>query len=225
MVPLTETAVSLEALQVSLDGVPVLKGVDLELPRGTRLLLTGGNGAGKTTLLKSIMGLVKPSAGRCALLNNDSIASLRSSGRIGYLNQNSVEVKFPVSAYEVVEIGVARRGFSRSQRRTEILRAMNTTGSAHLAAKPFAKLSGGEKQRVSLARCMAQNPEILLLDEPCASLDSTAKSTLLDILDEINAKFGTTVFMVSHAEETKHRPGWLHVLLQNGQLINALDGQ
>jgi ABC-type Mn2+/Zn2+ transport system ATPase subunit len=123
----------------------------------------------------------------------------------------------------VAEIGVVSRRISRADRAAEIASAMAITRCGHLRKRSFSELSGGEKQKVSLARCIAQSGEILLLDEPCASLDPESKAEILSILEEINERLGTTVVMVSHDEETRTRDGWIRRHMEKGRILESLE--
>jgi ABC-type Mn2+/Zn2+ transport system ATPase subunit len=211
-------AISFQDATVLLNGHPILEHLDLDIESGSRIVITGQNGAGKTTLLKTILGLVKPSGGKCVLP-----ARYKARGSIAYLNQESIHVDFPISAGEVAEIGVVSRRISRTDRAAEIASAMAITRCGHLRKRSFSELSGGEKQKVSLARCIAQSGEILLLDEPCASLDPESKAEILSILEEINERLGTTVVMVSHDEETRTRDGWIRRHMEKGRILESLE--
>ncbi|MBT3273688.1 MAG: metal ABC transporter ATP-binding protein [Spirochaetales bacterium] len=218
------SAIVLENLSVSLAGRPVLEKVDLTVIFGSKTLISGQNGAGKTTLLKTMLGLVVPDSGRCVAYWSNGAASRHHGTEIAYLNQESIYVDFPISACEVVEIGVTSRKLNRAGRREAIKNAMALVNCGHLRRRSFSKLSGGEKQKVSLARCIAQNPRLLLLDEPCASLDPSSKSDILAILDDLCDRLGMTVLMVSHDEEAKYRAGWRHVHLEGRSLAKHGSG-
>ena len=122
----------------------------------------------------------------------------RERRRIGYVHQESIQVDFPISAYEVAEIGVASVRLGRKQRRKRVHEAMELTGCYPLRHRPYSMLSGGEKQKVSLARCVCQAPRILVLDEPTSSLDPKSKEEITALLESLNRTLGVTVLMVSH---------------------------
>ena len=211
--------VSLRGVSVSLDAHRVLDNLKITIAGGERVVITGQNGAGKTTLLRTIIGLVKPTEGECVVLGRKIGENGHPGHQIAYLNQGSIHVDFPISAYEVAEIGIVSRKLDRQSRHREIDAAMELTGCNRLSARSFARLSGGEKQKVSLARCLVQKPQLLLLDEPCASLDPDSKSELFSILEEINRRLGTTLLMVSHDEETRSREGWRLEHLEDGRFV------
>ena len=221
--PSEKIVIELSGVSVRLSDHIALQQLDFSVASGSRSVVTGQNGAGKTTLLKTILGLIKPFSGQCAVLGH-AVGSKKwfaSRKKVAYLNQESVQIEFPISAYEVAEIGVSAHGIRRNERQRMVHRAMDITGCAHLKGRSYAHLSGGEKQKVSLARCVVQSPEILLLDEPCSSLDPDSKSDILDIIEGLNTKSGTTVVMVSHDEANRSRHGWDQLYLENGGFLKG----
>ena len=160
-------------------------------------------------MLKTILGTVTPDAGRIVFPTAHARA-----GSIGYVNQESVPVSFPVSAREVVAIGVAAVHASREERQTRIREAMQATGSEALSRRMYATLSGGEKQRIAIARCLAQQAQLLLLDEPTASLDADGKRDIVALLEYLADEQGITVILVTHEFDSMDRSGWRHVALE-----------
>ncbi|TVR05833.1 MAG: DUF1893 domain-containing protein [Spirochaetaceae bacterium] len=191
----------------------VLRDVHLRVGRGEKLLITGANGAGKTSLLKVILGTVAPAAGTVHVTGQDERAA-----RIGYVNQESVPVTFPISAREVVAIGVAAVRTSRREKRRRITEAMHSTRCAVLVDRMYGTLSGGEKQRVAIARCLAQGARMLLLDEPTASLDAEGKRDLVALVERLADEQEITVVMVTHEFDAMDRTGWRHVAIADGSL-------
>lgn len=191
----------------------VLRNVHLSVGRGEKLLITGANGAGKTSLLKAILGTV-PTAGGAV----QGAADGDRATRIGYVNQESVPVTFPISAREVVAIGVAAVHASRNEKRRRMREAMQTTRCAALADRMYGTLSGGEKQRVAIARCLAQGARLLLLDEPTASLDAAGKRELVALVERLADEQEITVVMVTHEFDAMDRTGWRQVAIRDGGL-------
>lgn len=224
--PVDSCAVRIEGLEVSPGGHTVLRNLSGCFPLGGRSIISGPNGVGKTTLIKAILGLVKPTRGKVTVLGNTvgSIAWRRGRHRVGYVNQESVHSDMPISAHEVVEIGTVHTKFKGSQRSELVKRAMDLTGCAGLDHAPFAALSGGEKQRISLARCFAQRPRLLLLDEPTSGLDPEAQGSLIELIEHLNEEEETTVIMVTHDRAHFERSGWDHFLLRGGSLTAANGG-
>jgi len=177
---------------------------------GERLIVAGPNGAGKTTLLKAILGMMKATAGRILVLGH-AVGSrdwARGRRRVGYVNQESVQVDFPVSGREVVEIGTSTLALGRAERKQRIEEEMAAVGCSHLRGRMYARLSGGEKQKLSLARCLCQDPQLLLLDEPTSSLDPRSRSELMELLKNLSEKRRITMVMVSHDAQVLSEPAW-----------------
>ena len=207
---MAEPCIEVEGLSVEKDGARILRDISLSVSCGERMIVAGPNGAGKTTLLKAILGLVRFRAGRIRVLG-DEVGSrewARGRRRVGYVNQESVQVDFPISGREVVEIGVCSAPVARAQKRERIEAAMEAVGCTALSGRMYARLSGGEKQKLSLARCLCQDPRLLLLDEPTSSLDPVSRSELMELLKELNERRGITVVMVSHDAQVLSEPGW-----------------
>ncbi len=208
--PGASACIQVDDLRVARDGVEILRGLSLTVACGERLIIAGPNGAGKTTLLKVLIGTVRPTAGTVSVLGLPvgSRAWLRERRRVGYVNQESIQVDFPVSSREVVAIGACTLKLPRSQKRKRIDDAMSAVGCRHLDGRMYARLSGGEKQKLSLARCLCQAPEVLLLDEPTSSLDPGSRGELMSLLGELSARRGISVVMVSHDAQVLSAPGW-----------------
>jgi len=181
-------------------------------------MIAGENGAGKTTLLKIALGLIPPDSGHVELLGNriGTAAWRRTRRQAAYVHQGSIHVDFPISAREVVSIGTVGRRLDR-QTAASIDRAMAATGSVKLADRPYRVLSGGEKQRVSIARCLCQEPSVLLLDEPCASLDPEVTEEIMSLLESLSREM--TIVMVTHDVLHLDRPGWTVRRLESGSLV------
>ncbi len=207
---MTGDCIRIDGLCVDRDGTRILREVSLRVACGERLIVAGPNGAGKTTLLKAILGMMKAAAGRIMVLGHEvgSREWVRGRRRVGYLNQESVQVDFPISGREVVEIGTSTLALGRSERRQRIEEAMDAVGCSHLRGRMYARLSGGEKQKLSLARCLCQDPQLLLLDEPTSSLDPRSRSELMELLRNLNEKRRITMVMVSHDAQVLSEPEW-----------------
>ncbi|TVQ40796.1 MAG: DUF1893 domain-containing protein [Spirochaetaceae bacterium] len=206
-------ALAVQGVSVVRGEQTVLRDVNLMVGRGEKVLITGANGAGKTSLLKTILGTVPPSGGTVHIMRESDRAT-----RIGYVNQESVPVSFPISAREVVAIGVAAVGVSRREKRRRVQHAMETTRCDALADRMYGTLSGGEKQRVAIARCLAQGARVLLLDEPTASLDAEGKRKLVALVERLADEQEITVVMVTHEFDAMDRTGWRHVAIADGAL-------
>lgn len=193
-----DTVVELDDVCFSFNGRLVLEHVTLSLKRLDFTALIGPNGGGKTTLLKVILGLAAPRSGRVRILGD---RAGRASHRIGYVPQGvDVNLRFPISAVDVVSMGLIgpgspRRRFSR-QTRGAAMESLARLGMERYADRRIGELSGGQRQRVFLARALAARPEILLLDEPTASIDAGGQAELYLLLKELNER--VTILVVSH---------------------------
>lgn len=203
---MTHPALETHDLSVSYRGKPVLQGVDVEIPHASLTGIMGPNGAGKSTLLKAIMGVVKPEAGWVKLLGKPLDQVL---GRIGYVPQReSVDWDFPVTVFDVALMGTysglgwfGRPGKAHRFRAHE---ALEQTGMAALAKRQIGELSGGQQQRTFLARALAQDAEIYLMDEPFAGVDAATERTIIDLLGTMRDA-GKTVVVVHHDLQTAER--------------------
>lgn len=190
-----------------------LDGVSLAVNAGEAVGILGPNGTGKSTLLLLVNGLVRPQSGWVRVLGGVPFRAMqgyRLRRRIGYLAQTQrIDPRLPVTVRETVAAGrYGRIGLLRRMGRADrlaVAEAMDRMGVAHLAARPLGHLSGGELQRTALARALAQEPEILLLDEPTASVDPGARGALLAHVDALPALTGAAMLYVTH--ETGAVPG------------------
>jgi zinc transport system ATP-binding protein len=188
-------------MTLSFGGVPVLENVNLDVERGDFLAVLGPNGGGKSTLLKVMLGLLRPDSGTVRVLG---AAPGEAGGRIGYLPQHThVSGSFPITVLDAVRMGTVSPGLGRiagfGSGRDEAgraRRALERVGMSEHAHRALADLSGGQKQRVFIARAVVDDPELLLLDEPTASVDSASRNSLFRLLSELNGDM--TVVMVSH---------------------------
>ena len=194
----TKELVKLENVWVHYDSVPVLEAINLSIESNDFLGIIGPNGGGKTTLLKVILGLIKPSRGRVTVLG---MSPERGWKYIGYISQvNLFDHDFPISVLEVVLMGRYNKSgllqrYSEEDRKTAIA-ALKTVEMLGYKDRQVGKLSGGEQQRVFIARALATSPELLLLDEPTASIDPTMQAEFYEMLDKL--KETMAIVLVSH---------------------------
>lgn len=191
-------AFELSGVSVERSGVTVLEDVDLRVERGDYLAILGPNGSGKTTLLRTLLGLHEPSRGSVSVLGG-SVQAAR--GRVGYVPQRAAfDLDFPIQVGEVVRMGrLAHKRWFRGYDAADLAasqRALERVDADHLSERAIGALSGGELQRVLLARALAAEPEILLLDEPTASLDERIGRDVWEILEELSQRL--TIVVVSH---------------------------
>ncbi len=196
-------AVHVEDLTVSYHSKPVLWDIDLDVPPGVLAAIVGPNGAGKSTLIKSILGMVKKSAGHI-YIHGKPYAEQRS--RVGYVPQrSSVDWDFPTTALDVVTMGLYGQlgWFKRPghKERKQTMKALELVGMQDFANRQISQLSGGQQQRVFLARALVQDAEVYFLDEPMAGVDATTERAIVNILRELRNE-GKTVIVVHHDLQT-----------------------
>src|SRR5688572_27191883 len=190
--------------------IEVLKGVNLEIPRGDFLALMGPSGSGKTTLLNLMGGLDAPTGGevevagvRINTLNGGRLSRWRSE-HIGFVFQlyNLLPV---LTAEKNVELPLLLTRLSKADRRTRVGIALKVVGLADRARHYPRQLSGGQEQRVGIARAIVTDPTLLLCDEPTGDLDRKAGDEVLDLLQALNREHGKTIVMVTHDPHAAER--------------------
>lgn len=193
-----ETVIELEDVWVTLGREQVLQGIDFRVARGEFVALIGPNGGGKTTLLRVLLGLVRPERGTVRVLG---VAPEAARGRVAYVPQVArFDLDFPIRVVDMVQAGRLRRrpifGALGREDRSAALARLERLEIADLADRPVGRLSGGQLQRALIARALAVDPEILVLDEPTASLDVQSADgfyqLLAGLLDDM------TVVLSSH---------------------------
>jgi putative ABC transport system ATP-binding protein len=183
--------------------VTPLDGADLRVEAGEFLVLMGPSGSGKSTLLNLIAGIDRPTAGRVTIDGaditdwpEDRLAVWRRRA-VGYIFQqfNLMPV---LTASENVELPLLLLNLSREKRRQQVATALELVGLADRAGHYPRQLSGGQEQRVAIAQALATDPRLILADEPTGALDRDAAAAVLDLLRQLNTRFGKTVVMVTH---------------------------
>lgn len=189
-----ENIIELKDVSFSFGKEPVLTNINLNVHKGDYMGIIGPNGSGKTTLLKIMIGLLKPDSGSVSL----------KVSKIGYVPQKATyfESSFPVTVFEVVGMGrYAQRGILRmlgKEDKQAVKDALNEVGMWESRNNLIHDLSGGEQQRVLIARALASNPEIIFLDEPTVGVDIGAQEKFYELLQRLNKKMGLTLVLVSH---------------------------
>ena len=191
------------------NGGPIFSGVSLELYRGEVVLIMGPNGGGKTTLLKSLIGLVYPISGSIELLGRDPYKDLEVRKRVGYVPQiMDVNIYAPLTLWDLVAFGrYPHLGLlDRFSRRDEeiVLEAIKKVGLERYVDHKLSELSGGQLSRGFIARALAQEPDIYLLDEPFESIDYVSEKVILDVLREESRSGKLVVITEHHLSETEY---------------------
>jgi putative ABC transport system ATP-binding protein len=205
--------------------IPVLSGLTLEIDTGEFLSLMGPSGSGKSTLLNLIAGLDKPTRGTVQVVGEDlkqlsegQLANWRSR-HVGFIFQlyNLIPV---LTAYENVELPLTLTHLSRRERDEHVRAALEVVGLADRMDHFPRQLSGGQEQRVSIARAIATDPTLIVADEPTGDLDAKSAGEILDLLGRLNTEFKKTIIMVTHDPHAAERATrQLH--LEKGVLVGS----
>ena len=181
----------------------ILKGVNLDLDQGDFAVISGENGSGKSTLIKLILGELKKDHGSIKLFGID-MEDFKNFDKIGYVPQvnEAIKIAFPVSAREYVGLNLYKE-FSilntiTKKSKSKIENTFSTLKIKDLIDRPVNTLSGGQAQRVMIARAMVNNPDILILDEPTVGIDQKSKEDFLDLIVHLNTHHGISILMITH---------------------------
>jgi zinc transport system ATP-binding protein len=194
-----EVAIHIDNLTVYYGDTPAVKNVCMDVNEGELLGIIGPNGGGKSTLLKAILGLISITSGKIQIFGQ---TSSKNRATIGYVPQfATMDRRFPISAFEVVLTGRIKPGLSPfmkfSKTDKEIAyEQLKRVGIERLANRQIKELSGGEFQRLLIARALTINPKLLLLDEPTASVDASSRDQIYHLLEDLNKEM--TIVLVTH---------------------------
>ncbi|MGN0078816.1 MAG: ABC transporter ATP-binding protein [Coriobacteriales bacterium] len=196
------SALEVQDLTCGYGGTPVVEGLSFSIPRGQVCCLLGANGIGKTTVFKTVMGSL-PALGGQVLVGGQSTAGMsraKLARMIGYVPQAHTP-PFPYTVADVVEMGrsahVPLAGVPSARDRELAMEALNALGIAHLYKRPYTDISGGERQMVLIARALAQQARLLIMDEPTSSLDFGNQARVLACIRQL-AQAGLSVLMTTH---------------------------
>lgn len=206
----------------------VIRGVDLSIPSGELVSIVGENGSGKSTLLKLILGEIKPQKGKVQLMGKD-ISKRKSFRSIGYVPQvlSVNQIAFPITVLELVVLNTYEDfGFikiPKKRHKERAIKILNEMGLHEYINAPFNELSGGLKQRAMISRAMINEPDVLILDEPTAGVDTDSKVQFLEIINQMNIKNDITIIIVTHEVDLIN--DILHIdkvyKMEEGRLIRA----
>jgi zinc transport system ATP-binding protein len=215
----TLPALVLDGVGVRFGDLQALRDISLTVPAGAFTAIVGPNGSGKSTFIKVLLGLVPTSAGRVCVLGEPPGAV--PPAWIGYVPQvKTLDRSFPARSLELVITGLRPRWpwLSRGREREEALAALERVGAQHVAQRAVAQLSGGELQRVYLARSLARRPRIVMLDEPATGIDVVGEKDMYSLLEAFQRETGATILMVTHDLAAAHHHA-SHVLVLNRRQI------
>lgn len=203
--------IEVKDLKIGYEGHIVLDKVSFSIEDGEIAVVVGSNGAGKTTLIKALLGLVKPINGS---INFNDL----KQEYIGYMPQETkVDSNFPASVYEIVLSGALNKTLFYTKKEKKLaLDNLKLLGISNLKDKSFQELSGGQRQKVLLARSLCSTDKLLILDEPSNNLDRESKKDLYEIITELNKKHNITIIMITHDLD--------HGNLIGNKIISVTDG-
>jgi tungstate transport system ATP-binding protein len=212
--PESDLPIVLEDVSYAIGGVSILEHVSLRISAGPPAVLIGPNGGGKTTLIRLAMGLIEPTGGRVTFGGRGGVPPVR----------RAVVLQRPVmlrrSASGNIAYALATAGTPRAKRPARIAELLDMVGLSKLGDRPARRLSGGEQQRLALARALARDPEVLFLDEPTASLDPAATKAIEDVIAAIAAG-GIKVVMSTHDLGEARRLAGEIMLIHRGRVLEA----
>lgn len=213
-------------LSFSYDKSPILENINLTLKEGEFVTISGANGSGKSTLIKLILGQLKANNGYIKLFN-DPLEKFTDFEKIGYVPQirEASGLSFPITSREYVVLNLYN-SFNKFNRPTKdnwimvdsVLKSLNIK---ELRDIPINKLSGGQAQRVMIARALVNNPEFLILDEPTVGIDKKSKDDLIKLLIHVNQNYHKSILMISHESDFNKKLGAKNVELKDGELKYA----
>jgi len=213
-----EPVISTHGLSKSFGSVHALKPLDLEVPRNSIFGFLGPNGAGKTTTIKLLLGLVRPTSGSAEVFGHDIIGdTIDVRRRIGYLPQDPRYYEH-MTAREVLRF--TARFFYKGQRRLiedRVQETLETVGLADKADRPIKGFSGGERQRLGIGQAQVNDPDLLILDEPAASLDPMGRRDVLAIMEKLRER--ATIFYSTHILDDVQRVSDTVAILNEGELV------
>ncbi len=206
-------------LSVRMSNLAILEEINLTVRTDEFIAIIGPNGAGKSTFLKVLLGIIPVTSGSVRLFGN-SVQDI-SPDWIGYVPQiKTMDRNFPAMSIELVMTGLNQRWPWRykSKKSALAIDALERVGASHLAYRPLNKLSGGELQRVFLARSLAREPKLIMLDEPATGIDVTGEADLYRVLDNYQKETKCTILMITHDwEAVQHHVS--HVMILNRKLV------
>jgi len=217
-------SINVKNLSHSFGDALVLKNISFQVPQRDFFIIIGPNGSGKTTLMKVISGILKPQNGELKILNRpiDQYHRKALAKTIAFVPQMTF-ADFPFTVTEIVLMGrspyLGILGLEQENDLEVANQAISFTGLENLAHRKLDQLSGGEQQRVFIARAICQEPDIILLDEPTASLDLAYQVRIMDLMEKLKTEKGITVVMVSHDVNLAAMYADHLMLLHKGQVV------
>ena len=209
------------------NGVTALSDVNLEIKKGEFVFITGGSGSGKSTLIKLLYRQEKPTRGN-VMVGGVNVAKLRN-GKV-YKIRRKIGIVFQdykllekLTVYENIAFVLEMYGMKAKEMRPKILKALEQVGLKEKSRSYPTELSGGEQQRVSIARAIVTEPKVLVCDEPTGNLDPKTSLEIMKVIEDINTNMGTTIIMVTHDETIVNKMKKRVVTLDKGMIIKDVE--
>jgi putative ABC transport system ATP-binding protein len=223
--PILEARHVTREYRMSAETVHALSDVSVTIEPGEFIAIIGTSGSGKSTLLNLFGGLDRPTSGEI-FFDGQSLSPLSSwemsryrLSRVGMIFQNFNLIP-TMTARENVSLALAFAGLSNNDRRKRALELLERVGLSHRAEHRPSELSGGEQQRVSIARAIANEPQVLLADEPTGNLDSSRAEEVIGLLDQMRQRDGKTIMLVTHDKDLAGIYATRIVRLKDGKIVN-----
>jgi iron complex transport system ATP-binding protein len=218
-------ALNIKDLNHSYGMIPVLKNLSFAVKKSDFFIIIGPNGSGKTTLMKIIAGIIKPQKKRLEILGHPIETYPRKAlAKIIAFVPQITATDFPFTVTELVSMGrspyLGILGMEQEKDMKIARQAIAFTDIEHLAHRKCDQLSGGERQRAFISRAICQQPQIILLDEPTASLDLAHQVRIMDLMEKLKQKKGVTIIMISHDVNLAAMYADRLLLLKNGQIAS-----
>lgn len=213
------SAIEIKNLSFNYGDIKVLENINLSIPDNSFVSIVGPNGAGKSTLMKILLGLIKYEKGDVSIF--DKTPDEADPALIGYVPQiKTMDRNFPALAIELVTSGLTRRWpwSVKGNEREKSLEALAMVKSENLAARTLSELSGGELQRVCLARSIVRSPKLVVLDEPATGIDAIGEADLYNLLESYQEKSKATILMITHDWHVAHHHSDYVLLLNRKQV-------
>lgn len=222
------TAFEVQNISFDYEGIPAIRGLSLQVEEGERIVLLGANGSGKSTLLRILDALYFPTAGSVTFHGDaltaqrfqDDAFSFKFRRRVALVFQNPEVQLFNPTVFEEVAYGPLQMGWTKEDVIRRVEEALEYMAISHLKERPPYRLSGGEKKRVALASILVLDPEVLLLDEPTATLDPKSQSQVIDLIQQWKGT-SKTVITATHQLEIVEDIADRILVLEAGTLIAA----
>ncbi|NOU95120.1 ATP-binding cassette domain-containing protein [Paenibacillus sp. LMG 31456] len=218
--------ISKEVLEAGVK-IPILRNIDLTILKGEFVSVMGPSGSGKSSLMNILGSLDLPTSGdylfegtNIQRLSGKQLADFRNQ-RLGFVFQSFMLIP-RLSVKDNVEVPLLYSTYNKKERTRRIKEALEQVGMIHKAKEPIINLSGGQKQKIAIARAIINDPDLLLIDEPSGNLDADSKGEILDIFKSLNAK-GKTIVLVTHDPEVA-QVGKRILILKNGSWAQPMKG-